>query len=338
MAAAQQADDVVLRNGEEVMEQSAKVEWLIQGVLPAKSRALLYGDSGVGKTNVGIDIGAHVASGKPWHGRVVKQGLVIYIASENAEMVGPRLKAWEAEHGGKAEWKRMCAEAWPFSIVETGIDLANPDSVTAVLAWIPSAALVIVDTLMASSDSGNLKDPDDFKRIISQINRIRIETGATVLVLAHERDDGRGAFGGSAPRGGFPVRYRLTRKGKDGKTKPEGPKFENGDTITLTCEKMSAAATPDPLKVKVRLVQVERGVKMPVIADTRAVKADATIEPRRKRKPRQERTRKPTQAEVWAECGGDVAEFAKRAGLEGNRLRTALSRLRNATKGEKVAA
>jgi hypothetical protein len=175
------------------------------------------------------------------------------------------------------------------------------------------------------------------KRAQAAMSLITRKTGATVIVLHHTRDDGKGAYGGSMVRGGFRTRYRLMRTDRAGKAKGEGPMFETGDYIHFTCEKMSRGRKPNPFKIKVRLVKVD-GETMPVIADTRAVKADSPKEPRRPRRPRPLRVKKRTQPQIWAEVGGDEAEFAKRTGLEGDALRMAMSRCRRTQKGEKVAA
>lgn len=314
------------------MQKSAEVEWLVDGVLPAKSRALLYGESGTGKTFVGVDMAASVAYDKRWHGRTVKPGTVYYVASENPEDIGPRLKAWEAEHGGIATWRTTHNGPSPFQINRSGVDLASPESVTGVISWIQSdlhsrgektAALVVIDTLLASSDSGDITKPDDFKRIVSQINRIRMKTGATVLVLHHPPDYGKGPMGGSAPKGGFPVRYKLTRQ-RDGKDFGEDGDFQTGDTITLTCQKMTADAKPKPLQVTVKLARPERGVKVPTLANKKAFIV-----------PEKSKSKGTAHADfdaVWAEGVRDNAELARRTGRNPSTIRSMKRRkLANAT-------
>jgi hypothetical protein len=58
----------------ELMSETPDVEWIIEGVLPAAGRVLLYADSGVGKSFTALDIGLHIATGTPWHGHAVTQG------------------------------------------------------------------------------------------------------------------------------------------------------------------------------------------------------------------------------------------------------------------------
>ena len=44
-------------------------EWLVAGILPAKSIAQLYGGSGSGKSFVALDMALSVATGRPWLGK-----------------------------------------------------------------------------------------------------------------------------------------------------------------------------------------------------------------------------------------------------------------------------
>ena len=44
-------------------------------------------DSAVGKTFLLLDLALHIASGRPWNGRAVDKGRVLYIAAEGAVVV-----------------------------------------------------------------------------------------------------------------------------------------------------------------------------------------------------------------------------------------------------------
>ena len=50
---------------------SAQAEWLVEGVIPDKSVNLLVGNSGLGKTPLGITLGISVAAGVPFFGHEV---------------------------------------------------------------------------------------------------------------------------------------------------------------------------------------------------------------------------------------------------------------------------
>ena len=68
------AGDVEAESAEDAMATSAAVTWLVRGVIAEHERALMFADSGVGKSNAGVDLAASVAFDKPWHGHEVKQG------------------------------------------------------------------------------------------------------------------------------------------------------------------------------------------------------------------------------------------------------------------------
>src|SRR5437764_13404627 len=75
-----------------------------------------YGMPGTAKSALASDLGAHVAAGKPWFGRRVSQGAVLYIAAERAALVKRRMAAWRIHHG---------LNDIPLAIVAESIDLRS---------------------------------------------------------------------------------------------------------------------------------------------------------------------------------------------------------------------
>ena len=74
-------------------------DWLVKDVLPQGATAVLFGESNSFKSFIAIDLACCVALGVPWHGHPVKQGNVIYVASEAAYGVATkRIPAWMAHH------------------------------------------------------------------------------------------------------------------------------------------------------------------------------------------------------------------------------------------------
>lgn len=57
-------------------------DYLIKGYLPASSVASAYGASGSYKSFTAVSWGCHIATGKPWAGKPVTQGAVIYVVGE----------------------------------------------------------------------------------------------------------------------------------------------------------------------------------------------------------------------------------------------------------------
>jgi putative DNA primase/helicase len=261
------ADDDML-GWEAIMARPAKVDWILPDVLPANSRAMAYGDSGVGKSQTFTSIACHVATGKPWRGKPVKQGTVYYIAVENPEAFPATAQAWDKMYKGAAYWekhhKREGETVPPLHLIDK-IDLSSPDSVSELLKRLGPAVLVIIDTLQVAMGDFDILRPNDNYRTIRQINRIRERTGATVLVVHHSQEGGIKPLGGTGVRGGYQVRMRLERY--RGKAKlGEQADFQDGDRVTLTCEKMTRGRKFDQVSLPVQMVHVMRDVDVPMIA------------------------------------------------------------------------
>ena len=56
--------------------------WLIKGLLPARGLCTVFGEPGCGKSFLTLDMALHVAAGRDYAGRKVKQARVVYIAAE----------------------------------------------------------------------------------------------------------------------------------------------------------------------------------------------------------------------------------------------------------------
>lgn len=72
---------------------------LIEGVLPQKGVAILFGPSGSGKSFVTLDLGLCVATGRAWHGRTVQPGEVLYIVAEGGHAFRKRVEGWQLWYG-----------------------------------------------------------------------------------------------------------------------------------------------------------------------------------------------------------------------------------------------
>jgi hypothetical protein len=69
---------------------AAPSSYLIKGLLNKRSYALMYGSPGAGKTFAALDMSYHVAAGRPWHGRRVHAGTVLYLPYEGSGGIAQR--------------------------------------------------------------------------------------------------------------------------------------------------------------------------------------------------------------------------------------------------------
>ncbi len=58
-------------------------QWLVDDLVPARNVTLLYGDGGVGKSLVALQLAAAVALGRPWLGRPTVSGHAIFMSAED---------------------------------------------------------------------------------------------------------------------------------------------------------------------------------------------------------------------------------------------------------------
>jgi hypothetical protein len=191
-------------------------DYLIKGLLPKRSLAMIYGESGSGKTFVVIDMLCAVALGTSWRGHRVKQAGVIYVAAEAQHSVGVRFKAYARYHGVDL------SEA-PIGIVPQSINLmgGRVDRDLLVKACNEMSArgfpvgLIVIDTLNRVMGGADENASDAMGTLITQVDAIKEATGATVFIVHHAgKDNSRGARGHSSLRAAVDAEFEVTRTGR----------------------------------------------------------------------------------------------------------------------------
>jgi len=196
---------------DEEVENLPQPDMLVGSLLVRDTLALLYGDSGTGKSFFALDIALRVATGRDWYGHATVQGPVVYIAAEGAPGMAKRLRAWKAHYGATG--------ATGVQFIGCAVQLLDDGEVQELirtLATMPTPpALVIVDTLGRSMDGGDESDNSDVHRVVSASDAIRRATGATVLLVHHVgKDEEKGPRGASALRGDMDTVIGLKRDGE----------------------------------------------------------------------------------------------------------------------------
>lgn len=183
--------------------------YLVKGWLDQGAASTIYGESNVGKTFLALDMGLHVAAGEDWHGNRVAQGLVIYAAAEGGRGIVNRLEAFKRDKPDLAK-----AAGNRFMLLPLTLDLCAPGDAQAFVDALGDQrpALVVIDTLARSMGAGDENTAKDMGQFIANVDFIRAETGAHVLVIHHSgKDTTRGARGSGALRGAVDTEIELTR-------------------------------------------------------------------------------------------------------------------------------
>ena len=187
-------------------------EALIGGLLDRGAMSVVFGGSNTGKTFFTLDLSACIALNREWRGRKPRHGAVVYIAAEGGLGIEERLTAYRLHHGVKAD-------GVPLYIIPEPIDICRADTDIALLLQrigaLPNAApleLIVIDTLSRAMAGGNENSSDDMGRFVRHCDRLKIETGAHVMVIHHAgKDDSRGARGHSLLKAAVDTEIEISK-------------------------------------------------------------------------------------------------------------------------------
>ncbi|EEB3144496.1 AAA family ATPase [Salmonella enterica subsp. enterica serovar Newport] len=207
-------------------------DYILKHFLPAQSLCSIYGPSGSYKSFLAVSWACHIAAGKPWAGKKVTPGAVLYVVGEGGVGVPRRIRAWEQVNGKQAE------NLW---LVNRPVFPVRESEVTEVLlaarqieaeCGVP-VRMVVIDTLARCFGGNDENDARDMGAFIEGCDVIKQKTGATVLVVHHSgKDEAKGARGSSSFRAALDTEFNVKREG-------------DGKALILTCTKMKDAEEPE---------------------------------------------------------------------------------------------
>jgi len=209
--------------------------WLIRGLLERDSFAQIYGESGAGKTFVGLDLACRLATGTPWREHTVEPAPVFYLAGEGRQGIGRRLTAWATHHG--------VAPGDAPLFIGPAVAVTDPDQLVFAMAQIAAEAngdtpgLIVLDTLARCFGGGDENSTQDMSQFVSACDTLRQRWGCCVLVVHHTGlTDRTRSRGNSALRAALDAEYRISQ--------PEP------GSLRLTATKMKDAEIPPPLALE----------------------------------------------------------------------------------------
>ncbi len=212
---------------------------IIQNLLPARSIGIVYGASRSYKSFLTLDMALHIATGRPWHGRAVKHGPVVYVAAEAGDSYTERIQAWSNFYGVPLD------ELDNFLLLPEPVHVHKAEGITEMLATIRAElselpAFIVFDTLARSMAGGDENAAKDASLLTEGGERLARETGASVLFVHHTGKNGemRGSSGFLA---NFDYVMRAERVGQ---------------VVSLTREKTRGRGEDEQLGFAHRLVEV----------------------------------------------------------------------------------
>lgn len=173
-------------------------EEIVKGAFGVDEFTMISGKPGSGKSVITTDLACHVAAGMEWHGRSVKQGLVIYIAAERKALTKRRMRAFRKHHG---------IDDIPLAVLGGMLDLTSGlADANAIIQTVKAAeeqigqkcVWVIVDTLTRVFGPGDQNTSKDMTKFVQACDTIREGITGTHLTVIHHTgwagDRGKGAI------------------------------------------------------------------------------------------------------------------------------------------------
>lgn len=226
------------------IDGAAPPNMLVDGLLEAGTLSVVFGAPKSGKTFFVTDVGLRVAMGWPWRGRIVKRGMVAYIAGEGAAGIGKRLTAF-VSHFVDAD------PASPFLVIPRAVDMTDMSAVSSLVRTLSAAAkqcgygpaFITIDT-MARCMTGDENSVQDVSAFIAGCDRLREQTGAHVCIVHHAgKQSGNGPRGSTALLGAVDTCIEVT-KGDGGSvaTITAQRNLEAGETFGFELHSVETAA------------------------------------------------------------------------------------------------
>lgn len=177
---------------------------VVDGLLTMDSESWLIAVAGSYKTFVALDIAAHVAGGRPWMGRPVKAGPVLYLLAEGVGGLGKRVRAWEQRNGPMSTDMHFLTVPVQAGEEEQWAALVD-------LAVQMRPVLIVLDTQARLTVGIKENDNTDMGMWVHAVGRLRRAAGGCVLVVHHVGRSGQDARGASAIDGAQDSELKLTR-------------------------------------------------------------------------------------------------------------------------------
>jgi hypothetical protein len=186
------------------------LNWIVKGVLPDADLAMVFGESGSGKSFWTLDLLLAVARGVEWQGRKIVQGRCAYIAAEGAAGFRNRLKAYKIEHPDESADLHVLGDAPDF------LDSKHVRQVIIELKAIAPVKVVVIDTLAQVMPGGDENSGVDMGRLIMHCQMVKKHTGAMPVLIHHSgKDSTKGARGWSGMRGAIDTEIEIERSNHD---------------------------------------------------------------------------------------------------------------------------
>ncbi len=239
---------------------------LVKGVLNQGTFATIYGDRGVGKTFVALDLAHAIACPQrpDWHGYKIKHGPVLYLAFEGAGGIAKRAQALSQKYGLESEL-RIETDCSTYKLRELAGRNAMGAMIAATFSPVRQPVLIVIDTFAHALHGGDENSAQDVGAFNTAALELVKNTGAAVVVIHHSgKNKANGPRGSSALGAAIDTELEIADKHVEAtkqRDMEEGPVLdfaldsvpvgvdEDGDPVA-SCVVRRAAAGSAPRRAK----------------------------------------------------------------------------------------
>jgi hypothetical protein len=210
-----------------------RIEWLVDKMIPEKGLGQIYGPWKSHKTFVTLDMVLCIATGRPWRGRDVKRGRVVYVIGEGQSDLYDRICAWCSVNDVDV----ADLDGW-FRAVISPVQV-NDDAQLTEFGGLLKADEVKLDLIVFDTVSRNMKGDesatDTMKGFVEGCDRLKAFFGCAVIVVHHTGHDKTRSRGSTVLIAAVDVSIRVARVN------------ENATLTRVTVEHIRAASPGDAL-------------------------------------------------------------------------------------------
>lgn len=181
-----------------VTAMSSPHQPLIKRFLTRKEIAVLYAESGMGKSFLSLEIAMSVALGREYRGMKTRQGLVVYQAGEGGAGIQRRIAAYKQHNDISGDI--------PAVLIPQRINLLEEKSVDAFIKEIKAQCenhsehkleLVLIDTWAKATLGANEVSAQDVTKALKGVEKIQSACDTAVLLVHHTNASGERMKGNS---------------------------------------------------------------------------------------------------------------------------------------------
>ncbi len=238
--------------------------WLVQGLITEQSLVLIYGASKSFKTFTSQDIALCIATGRDFHGKAVRQGVVVYVAAEGHQAeTYQRIRAWCIENGVSEDDLDSS-----FHLIITGAKLNNDEDRRELIQHLPAAVdIVFFDTLQRNM-TGDESSTADASAVIRGVDEVRRVCQCAAVLVHHTGKSGDAERGSSVYRASADAIIKIKRerphKGVKRSSLTADAMRAGPDGWSMGFEVVPVVTDPDTMTSTLVLRLVEEGTEVQV--------------------------------------------------------------------------